>query len=153
MEFYKPKKRPPSVPIVPLIDILVTLLFFMIVHMADMAPKQRRSVMKITLPTAGTSHVSMATEVASILTVGAGGRVELHGTEVPDGFLVDYLRSDRDQSSSKKLEIRMDKDCTLEKLLFIQNAVEQAGYQKGDVFNRVKKSPAEHDGSSQSPDP
>ncbi len=136
MEFYRPKKRPVTVPIVPLIDILVTLLFFFIV---SMAPKQRRSLLEVTLPAAESLKVKTAVDSVSVLSVGADGRTDLDGLEVPKGLLEQYLVANRREAAGSKLEIRMDKTCTLETLLAVQGAVNEAGYAKGEVFHRVRK--------------
>lgn len=136
MEFYRPKKKPASVPVVPLIDILVTLLFFFIV---SMAPKQRRSLLEVTLPAAESLQVKTAVDAVSVLSVNEAGRIDLDGLEVPADLLKEYLLANRKEAASSKLEIRMDKTCTLETLLVVQASVNEAGYGKGEVFHRVRK--------------
>jgi len=141
MEFYRPKRKPVNVPIIPLIDILVTLLFFFIV---SMAPKQRR-MLEVTLPAADTLKVKTVVEAISVLSVAEKGNTDLDGLQIPQGLLKEYLVANRSEGLGEKLEIRMDKNCTLETLLSIQSAVAAAGYQKGEIFHRVKREGEEID--------
>ncbi|MGE9267433.1 MAG: ExbD/TolR family protein [Verrucomicrobiales bacterium] len=136
MEFYRPKKKAVNVPIIPLIDILVTLLFFFIV---SMAPKQRRSLLEVSLPEANTLKTRSATHAVSVLSVNGEGAFDLDGLEVPAGLLKEYLTANRQEAAEAKLEIRMDRACTVETLLAVQGAVQNAGYAKGEVFHRVRK--------------
>ena len=139
MEFYRPVKKPLTVPIVPLIDILVTLLFFFIVTMNEMERKHPRPVMKVTLPTASSQKVKIITETRTVLSLDTKGAAEIDGLAVPSGFLKEYLRASREQQPNLKLEMRADEACPWGAVLKAHAAAIEAGYPASEIVNRVRR--------------
>lgn len=139
MQIYRPARKVVTVPIVPLIDILVTLLFFFIVTMNEMERKRPRPVMKVSLPTAKGQQVKTITTTRSVLSLGDGGKAELDGLAVPDGFLREYLVAAREQRPDLKLELRADEGCPWGKVLEAHGAAVAAGYPAGEIVNRVRR--------------
>lgn len=141
MQFYRPARKQLTVPIVPLIDILVTLLFFFIVTMAEMEQKRPRPVMKLTLPTAKGQKVQSITTRRAVLSLNAQGEAELDGLAVPNGFLKEYLTSARSQAPELKLELRADEGCPWGAVLDAHGTAIQVGYPPNEIVNRVRRTP------------
>jgi len=142
VEFYRPKKKSPLVPIVSLIDILVTLLFFLIVTMRDFEkkePKVPRPEIKVSLPTANSLKVETATTQRTVLSLSPTGEAELDGLSVPEGFLKEYLVGNRDERPGLKLALRADEGCPWGEILAAHSAALQAGYGDDEIIYRVKK--------------
>ncbi|MDB4615748.1 biopolymer transporter ExbD, partial [Akkermansiaceae bacterium] len=104
-------------PIVPLIDILVTLLFFFIVTMNDMDTKVPTSEMKVSLPTANSLKVSTATAARSVLSLNEAGEAEIDGLPVVRGLLKETLIANRNLRKGLKLVLRADEGCPWGKIL------------------------------------
>jgi len=139
VEFYRPVKKPVTVPIVPLIDILVTLLFFFIVTMNEMERKHPRPVMKVSLPTANSLKVKTVTTTRTVLSLNSKGGAEIDGLAVPEGFLKEHLVANREVRSGLKLEMRADEGCPWGVVLKAHGAAIQAGYDPSEIVNRVRR--------------
>jgi len=139
MEFFRPKKKALTVPIIPLIDILVTLLFFFLIKMTNMTEKQKRSVLKVSLPTAGSLKVRTIADARSILSLDGQGNAEIDGLPVAEGLLKEYLVGNRTQRPGGKLELRADEGCPWGKIIEAHSAVMLAGYTDNEVVYRVKR--------------
>jgi len=142
VEFYRPKKKSPMVPIVSLIDILVTLLFFLIVTMRNFEKKEAkipRPEIKVSLPTANSLKVETVTAQRTVLSLSPSGEAEIDGLRVPDGFLKEYLVGNRDNRPGLKLALRADEGCPWGKNLAAHSAALQAGYGDDEIIYRVKK--------------
>ncbi|MEJ6561816.1 MAG: biopolymer transporter ExbD [Akkermansiaceae bacterium] len=126
-------------PIVPLIDILVTLLFFFIVTMNDMDTKVPTSEMKVSLPTANSLKVSTATAARSVLSLNEAGEAEIDGLPVVRGLLKETLIANRNLRKGLKLVLRADEGCPWGKILAAHSAAVQAGYGDDELIYRVKK--------------
>ncbi|MGJ8696336.1 MAG: ExbD/TolR family protein [Verrucomicrobiaceae bacterium] len=139
MEFYRPKKKPITVPIVSLIDILVTLLFFFIVTMNDLTEKVPRSEMRVSLPTANSLKVKTVMEARTVLSLNKAGEAEIDGLMVVEGFLKETLIANRELRSGLKLVLRADEGCPWGKILAAHSAALQAGYGDNEIIYRVLK--------------
>jgi len=127
------------VPIVPLLDILVTLLFFFIVTMNDLTEKVPRSEMKVSLPTANSLKVNTVTVARSVLSLDDSGAAEVDGLPVVRGLLKETLIANRDLRKGLKLVLRADEGCPWGKILEAHSAAVQAGYGDDELIYRVKK--------------
>ena len=81
MEFNRTARKPPTVSIVPLIDILVTLLFFFIVTMKDpddFEKKKLKPEIQVSLPSAHSMKVTTTKQTRSTLSLGKDGSAELN---------------------------------------------------------------------------
>jgi len=138
VEFYRPKQKPITVPIVPLIDILVTLLFFFIVKLTDSTEKVPSSETQIDLPSANSLTVKTVTISRSTLSLGKDGSAEIDGLKVPEGLLKEFLIGNLEKRPGMKLAIRADKECPWEKVIEAHSAGLDAGYPKEDIYYPVK---------------
>ena len=139
MEFYRPKQKPIAVPIVPLIDILVTLLFFFIVTMNDLTEKVPRPGIQVDLPSANSIKTKTVSVNRSTLSLGVDGMAEIDGLPVPEGLLKEFLIGNREKRPGMKLALRVDKGCPWAKVLEAHSAALDAGYPKEDIFYPVQK--------------
>jgi len=139
VEFYRPKQKPITVPIVPLIDILVTLLFFFIVKLTDTTEKVPSPEIQVDLPSANSLEVKTVSINRSTLSLGKDGSAEIDGLKVPDGLLKEFLIGNLKERPGMKLALRVDKGCPWAKVLEAHSAALDAGYPKEDIFYPVKK--------------
>ena len=135
MEFHRPNRKLPTVPIIPLIDIHAILLIYFAV---STDPKNKRPVMQIELALAQDSATVEVVEPAAVLAISAEGMITLDATRIQDRMLVDYLKVFRERYPTRKLELEPDKGIPLERFIQIQNALIQAGINPRDVPSRVK---------------
>ena len=124
MQFYRPRKATPTIPIVSLIDILVILLIFFIV---TMQPKQKRTVLDISMPVAGDSKTTQVTEIRTVLALSKDGEITLSGVPMTNQSLPDYLETVK--SEGGKLELEMDKDVRLEQMIQLSETLTKAGFE------------------------
>lgn len=136
MEFYRPKRQTPAIPIVALIDILVILLIFFII---TSQPKKKRTIMDISVPVASESSMKTIIDSRSILAVSAGGQLTLDGIVLRDQqMLIDYLKALKEDNPSVKLEMEMDEKVRLEQMIMISEALTTAGFE-ANLPTRVRK--------------
>ena len=126
-------------PIVPLIDILVTLLFFFIVKLNDTTDKVPRPEIQVELPSANSLQVKTVSVSRSTLSLGKEGNAEIDGLEVPDGLLKEFLIGNRKERPGMRLALRVDQGCPWSKVLEAHSAALDAGYPKEDIFYPVRK--------------
>ncbi|MGB0326919.1 MAG: ExbD/TolR family protein [Akkermansiaceae bacterium] len=143
MEFQRTERKPTTISIVPLIDILVTLLFFFIVTMKDYERRKTKSEVQINLPQAGALKVKATKVTRSTLTLDRDGRAFLEGVEVVDGLLTEYLISNLKERPGLKLALRVDEACPHGKFIEALGAASEAGYGQDDIVLPVKSSKVE----------
>lgn len=139
MEFHRPIRKPVSVSVVPLIDILVTLLFFFIVTMNDLTEKTPRPEIQVNLPSAHSIKVKSTDVTRSILSLGKDGSAELDGLKVTEGLLKEHLIANLKTRPGLKLALRVDKGCPFEAILYSHSAALDAGYAEKDIYYLVEK--------------
>ena len=134
MEFYNRKKKPLTVPIMPLIDIFAILLIYFIVSTNFKKP---RPILTIDLPTVLEVPTETITQERSVLSVAVDGRIALDQTEVPPGLLVEWLGVFLEKNPGAKLELKADEEVTLKQLFAIWDALTKAGIKIKDVPARI----------------
>lgn len=139
MEFQRTPRKPATVSIVPLIDILVTLLFFVIVTMNNLTEKTPRPEIQVTLPSAHSLKVKTTESRRVTLSLDEDGMAELDGLRVPEGFLKRYLISSLEVNEGVKLALRVDKKCPFERILYAHSTALEAGYLEKDIYYLVDK--------------
>lgn len=137
MEFNRTIRKPVTVSIVPLIDILVTLLFFFIVTMNDLTEKTPRPEIQVSLPSAHSIAVKATDVTRSTLSLGKEGEAELDGLKIPDGLLKEYLVANLSERPGLKLALRVDKGCPWDAILSSHSAALDAGYSEKDIYYLV----------------
>ena len=121
MQFYRPRKPIPAIPIVSLIDIL--LIFFIV----TMQPKQKRTILDISMPVVGDIATKQVVDVRTVLALSKEGEITLDSVKVHHELLVDYLVEIKRQNG--KLELEMDKQVRLEQMIMISEALTKAGFE------------------------
>lgn len=139
MEFHRVIRKPVTVSIVPLIDILVTLLFFFIVTLNDLTEKVPKPEIQVILPSAHSLPVKASDVTRSTLSIGKDGGAELDGLEIPNGLIKEYLIANLEKRPGLKLALRLDKKSPVESLLLAQSAAREAGYSEKDIYILVDK--------------
>ena len=140
MEFHRTARKPATVSIVPLIDILVTLLFFFIVTMKDYEKKKTREEVRISLPEAGGLKVATTKATRTTLSLDREGKAYLDGVEVVEGLLREFLVANLQERPGMKLALRVDEACPHGKFIEALGAASAAGYGRDDIVLPVKKS-------------
>ena len=135
MQFHRVQRRRAEVPIVPMIDILFIILVYLIV---TTAPKKKRDILRIELPTVREIPSETTTESRSTIAVDATGNITLDSLAVPEGLLGNYLQAYRKQNPGRKLELEADRRLPLERLLEIWDALGKAGISINEVPARIK---------------
>lgn len=142
MEFYRPTRKPATVSIVSLIDILVTLLFFFIVTMKDPEDYEKKKVkpeIQVSLPSAHGMKVTTTKESRSTLALSKDGQAELDGLPIPQGLLKEYLVANLEKRAGMKLALRVDKECPWDAILYSHSAALAAGYSEKEIYYSVEK--------------
>ena len=140
MEFNRIARKPVTVSIVPLIDILVTLLFFFIVTMKDpddFEKKKLKPEIQVSLPSAHSIKVATTKQTRSTLSLGKDGSAELDGTPVVSGLLKEYLIANFKERAGLKLALRVDKECPFQAILRAHSAAIDAGYSEKEIYYLV----------------
>ncbi len=137
MEFHRVNRKPVTVSIVPLIDILVTLLFFFIVTMNDLTEKIPRPEIQVSLPSAHSLAVKSSGVTRSTLSLAADGSSELDGLKIPHGFIKEYLIANLEKRAGLKLALRVDKNCPFQAILECHSAALDAGYHENEIYYLV----------------
>lgn len=135
MEFYRPRRKPLTVPIIALIDIFAVLLIFFIVSMTFKKP---RPILTIDLPTVQEVPTDTVVEERSVLAVAADGRVTLDQLEVPEGLLPEFLNVFQSENPGKRLELKADQAVSLKQLFAVWDALTEAGIAIKDVPARIQ---------------
>ncbi len=136
MKFYSKHRRPPTIIIVALIDILVVLLIFLLVTTTFM----RQPAVQITLPKSKTGK-EVKREQGLVLTVSPDGKMFLNAQPVPADQLIDRLRAAKLQNPNTVVEMRADQKTTLDVIITIVDAANQAGIQVINTFTRSGTAP------------
>ena len=136
MEFSRAQRKPVTVPIVSLIDILTILLIFFIVTTTFKEPKP---VIEVEIPVvSGDSQItSQVKDKRSTLTVSASGEIFLDEVQVLSGELPNYLESFLKIYPDRKLALRIDEGCPLGTMVSVWEALTAAGFDLKDTPMRV----------------
>ncbi|MFT5881616.1 MAG: biopolymer transport protein ExbD [Crocinitomicaceae bacterium] len=124
MQFYRPRKPIPTIPIVSLVDILIILLIFFIV---TMQPKQKRTILDISMPVVGDLPTKKVMDARTVLALSKDGEITLDSVKVHQDLLVGYLIEIKRQN--RKLELEMDKQVRLEQMIMVSEALIKAGFE------------------------
>ncbi|MBI5821107.1 MAG: biopolymer transporter ExbD [Verrucomicrobia bacterium] len=136
MKFYSKHRRPPTIIIVALIDILVVLLIFLLVTTTFM----RQPAVQITLPKSKTGK-EVKREQGLVLTVSPDGKMFLNAQPVAADQLIERLRAAKLQNPNIVVEMRADQKTTLDVIISVVDAANQAGIQIINTFTRSGSAP------------
>ena len=131
MKFYTKPRRTPTIIVVALIDILVVLLIFFMVSTTFI----RQPAVQISLPKSK-SGKEVKREQGLVLTIAPDRRMFLNLQPVELGQLTDRLRAAKAQDPNVVLELRADQKTTLDVVISVVDAANQAGLQIINTFTR-----------------
>ncbi|MEI6674556.1 MAG: biopolymer transporter ExbD [Verrucomicrobiota bacterium] len=135
MHFHRPSRSRSQVQIIPMIDVLIFLLIFLIISTQFKKP---RNVLRVELPTVREVPSDKVADARSVITVDAEGHITLDTLSVPEGLLKSYLVAYQKQNPGRKLELEADRKLSLERLLAIWDALIKAGLEIKDVPARIR---------------
>ena len=135
MHFHRPSRSRSQVQIIPMIDVLIFLLIFLIISTQFKKP---RNVLRVELPTVREVPSDKVADARSVITVDADGHITLDTLSVPEGLLKSYLVAYQKQNPGRKLELEADRKLSLERLLGIWDSLIKAGIQIKDVPARIR---------------
>ncbi len=135
MHFRRPVRSPSQVQIIPMIDVLIFLLIFLVISTQFKKP---RHVLRIELPTVREVPSDKLADARSVIAVDASGHITLDTLSVPEGLLQSYLAAYQKQNPGRKLELEADRNLSLERLLAIWDSLIKAGIQVKDVPARIR---------------
>ncbi len=125
MEFHRQKKQTPSVPILPLIDILVILLIFFVVTTQF---KKKRHTLKIDLPTVSALPTEIEVKENSVIAISKEGKFVLNAVRVERDQLLTYLQAYQEIKPDARFELEQDEGAAEKDELFVLETLTQAGF-------------------------
>ncbi|MBI5394344.1 MAG: biopolymer transporter ExbD [Verrucomicrobia bacterium] len=134
MKFYSKPKRAPTTIIVALIDILVVLLIFFMVTTSFI----RQPAVQITLPKSKTGK-EVQREQGLVLTLAPDGKMFLNAEPITAAALPERLRNAKAKNPDTVLELRADQKTTLDHVIAVVDAANEAGIQVINTFTRSAK--------------
>ncbi len=135
MHFPRPVRSRSQVQIIPMIDVLIFLLIFLIISTQFTKP---RPALRIELPTVRELPSDKLADVRSVISVDAEGHITLDSLQVPEGLLQSYLAAYQKQNPGRKLELEADRQLSIEHLLGIWDSLIKAGIPPKDVPARIR---------------
>ncbi|MEI7955792.1 MAG: biopolymer transporter ExbD [Verrucomicrobiota bacterium] len=135
MHFPRPVRSRSQVQIIPMIDVLIFLLIFLIISTQFTKP---RPALRIELPTVREVPSDKLADVRSVISVDAEGHITLDSLQVPEGLLQSYLAAYQKQNPGRKLELEADRQLSIEHLLGIWDSLIKAGIPPKDVPARIR---------------
>ncbi len=125
MQFLIRKRQTPSIPILPLIDILTILLIFFVVTTQF---KTKRHTLKIDLPSVSALPTEIEVRDNSVIVISKDGEFVLNTTRVERDNLLTYLEAYREIKPDAKFELEQDEGAAEKDELFVLEALTQAGF-------------------------
>lgn len=132
MDFLQRRKPTPSVPILPLIDILTILLIFFVVTTQF---KKKKHTLEIQLPKSNGQSVTMQVLDTAVVAISKEGEFSLNNVQMPQQELVFYLKTYKEENPKAKFIIEQDKGTGEEYEVFAVDALTEAGF--GHISKRV----------------
>lgn len=128
---WKRRRRKPEINLVPLIDVLTTLIFFFLMSMQF----RQLPTLNLVLPkieTAGTNVFNDQIEVA----VSPDGRIFYNGNPVTDAELTQVLRAAAEVDRRIPVLILADEESKTGRLAFVMDACRRAGLERINLQSR-----------------
>ena len=134
MNFYTKRRRPPTVPIVTLIDILALLLIFFI---ATTTFKKKESLVKVNLPQSSQLSANGERDVRIPLAVSPTGEISLGEKFVRLDGLAAALSDLKASNPAVKLELKADQETPLGMMVKVWDAAIKAGVDIDEIPLRI----------------
>jgi len=144
MEFYRKRKQTPTVPILPLIDILTILLIFFLVTTES---KKKRHTLKIDLPTVSALPTQVEIRDNAVIAISKEGKFVINATRVERNELESFLVVYKEQKPDVRFELEQDEGATEKDEIFVLNTLAKVGFES--VFKRVRVEKGDGNSSGQ----
>ena len=135
MKFAVKKRRPPSIIIVSLVDVLTILLIFFVVSTTF---KRDQPEVQINLPDAKTATKAPAEMEHAIVTVDQNDEIKLDGRAIGVDELENAVR-DLPQTRKSSLALQADKKASFGTIIQVMDALKLAGVKNLPAFTRGEK--------------
>jgi len=135
MKFAVKKRRPPSIIIVSLVDVLTILLIFFVVSTTF---KRDQPEVQINLPDAKTATKAPAELEHAIVTVDQNDEIKLDGRAIGVGELENAVR-DLPETRKSSLALQADKKASFGTIIQVMDALKLAGVKNLPAFTRGEK--------------
>ncbi len=139
MNFLQRRRRTPVLQIIPLIDILIVLLIFLVVSTNFKDPEAKKSILKITTPTSESLALGEDVDARISLSVDKDAKMYVDDREIAPGQLADALKELKAAKPKAKLNLAVDAAAPFEGFLRAGDALTQAGYDIKDVPTKVSR--------------
>ena len=140
MRFYTRKRRPPTINIISLIDILVILLIFFI---ATSTFKKKQPQLHINLPDAKAAKTAAATKTEPIvLRVKDADQITLDEKPVKLDALGAALKAARQQFPGRPIALQADRQAPFGVVVRVLDALQQAGIKDIPAWTQPEPTPA-----------
>ena len=126
MDFLVKKKQTPSVPILPLIDILTILLIFFVVTTEF---KKKRHTLVIDLPSVSSLPTTVEIRDINVIAITKDGKFAVNSVIADRADLLMYLQAVYEENPDGRFEIEQDKGTTEADELFAVEALKKIGFQ------------------------
>lgn len=142
MKFYAPKKKPVNVPILSLLDILAILLIYTVVSSKFVkedatsgsggaeGEARKQAALRVDTPSTDSLPTKNVKEKRIQIVLAADGQISFAGSLISKDLLVTYLGA---MNADAKLEVKADKEVTLEQWVFMLESLKKAGIPASDV--------------------
>ncbi len=135
MKFAVKKRRPPSIIIVSLVDVLTILLIFFVVSTTF---KRDQPEVQINLPDAKTATKAPAELERAIVTVDQNDEIKLDGRAIGVDELENAVR-DLPETRKSSLALQADKKASFGTIIKVMDALKLAGVKNLPAFTRGEK--------------
>jgi biopolymer transport protein ExbD len=135
MKFAVKKRRPPSIIIVSLVDVLTILLIFFVVSTTF---KRDQPEVQINLPDAKTATKAPAELEHAIVTVDQNDEIKLDGRAIGVDELENAVR-DLPETRKSSLALQADKKASFGTIIQVMDALKLAGVKNLPAFTRGEK--------------
>jgi biopolymer transport protein ExbD len=135
LRFYQRTRRPPTIAIVSLIDILVLLLIFFVVTTTF---KKEQPAVEIALPESKTAQPG-TDEKPVLVSVAEQDRLFLDGKPTELGTLAVQLRQRREHQPDMRLALQADKRASFGIIIGVLDAMKLAGFDNVPAFTETQE--------------
>jgi biopolymer transport protein ExbD len=135
MKFAVKKRRPPSIIIVSLVDVLTILLIFFVVSTTF---KRDQPEVQINLPDAKTATKAPAELEHAIVTVDQNDQIKLDSRAIGVDELENAVR-DLPETRKSSLALQADKKASFGTIIKVMDALKLAGVKNLPAFTREEK--------------
>jgi biopolymer transport protein ExbD len=128
----EPKKRKAHIELIPMIDVMMFLLVFFVLVSLNVIPALG---MKTQLPSASSAQ-QLKPQNKAIVTLGAGGEMQLDGESIAIETLVTTLKQRAAPDTKTTIIVNSDKGVEVQRLVEVMDALRQGGFSSVSLATR-----------------